>query len=64
MLDFYHYDRKNLSPEEWDDFVDESDNGTLFNKRQFLNYHPKPNLTMCHFLLKKTESSYQFSLLH
>lgn len=28
--------------EEWDAFVDKSNNGTLFHKRAFLNYHP-PN---------------------
>ena len=24
---------------QWDQFVDNSDNGTLFHKREFLNYH-------------------------
>ena len=53
MLDFYHYDGKNLSPDEWDNFVDQSDNGTLFNKRQFLNYHPKSKFNDVSFFVKK-----------
>lgn len=30
-----------LSDKEWDEFVEKSDNGTIFHKRKFLGYHPK-----------------------
>lgn len=53
MLDFFQYDGKNLSPEEWDDFVDKSDNGTLFNKRLFLSYHDKNKFKDVSFFVKK-----------
>lgn len=41
MLEYFQFQKSNLSEEEWDSFVDRSDNGTLFHKRAFLNYHPK-----------------------
>ncbi len=41
MLEYFQFQKSNLTEEEWDSFVDQSDNGTLFNKRAFLNYHPK-----------------------
>lgn len=53
MLDFFQYDGKNLSPEEWDDFVDNSDNGTLFNKRLFLSYHDKNKFNDVSFFVRK-----------
>lgn len=53
MLEFFQYDGKNLSPEEWDNFVDSSDNGTLFNKRSFLNYHDKNKFRDVSFFVTK-----------
>lgn len=53
MLEFFQYDGKNLSPEEWDDFVDVSDNGTMFNKRLFLNYHDKSKFKDVSFFARK-----------
>jgi Acetyltransferase (GNAT) domain len=41
MLEYFQFKKSNLSEEEWDTFVDQSDNGTLFHKRAFLKYHPK-----------------------
>jgi hypothetical protein len=41
MLEYFQFKKSNLNEEEWDSFVDKSDNGTLFHKRAFLNYHPK-----------------------
>lgn len=35
------FDKSGLSDKEWDDFVEVSDNGTIFHKRKFLGYHPK-----------------------
>lgn len=39
---------RHFSPEierQWDDFVERSDNGTLFHLRKFLNYHPPEQFT-------------------
>lgn len=41
MPEYSIYKKSNLSEEEWDSFVDGSDNGTIFHKRAFLNYHAK-----------------------
>lgn len=41
MLEYSLLNKSNLKEKEWDEFVDHSDNGTLFHKRAFLNYHPK-----------------------
>ena len=41
MLEYFQFDDKILSHEEWDNFVDDSDNGTMFSKRRFLSYHAK-----------------------
>lgn len=53
MLEFVQYDGKNLSPEEWDSFVDGSDNGTMFNKRSFLSYHDKNKFNDASFFAMK-----------
>ena len=53
MLEFIQYDGKNLSPEEWDDFVEVSDNGTMFNKRSFLSYHDKSKFKDASFFARK-----------
>jgi hypothetical protein len=55
MLEFFQYDGKNLSPDEWDSFVDSSDNGTLFNKRAFLNYHDKNKFKDVSFFARKND---------
>lgn len=41
MLEYFQFDGKKVSFEEWDAFVDNSDNGTMFSKRKFLSYHAK-----------------------
>ncbi len=41
MLEYFQFKKSNLSEQEWDNFVEQSDNGTLFHKRAFLKYHPK-----------------------
>jgi hypothetical protein len=53
MLEFIQYDGKNLSPEEWDDFVEVSDNGTMFNKRSFLSYHDINKFNDASFFARK-----------
>lgn len=53
MLEFFQYDGNNVSPEEWDNFVEGSDNGTMFNKRSFLSYHNKDKFKDVSFFARK-----------
>jgi hypothetical protein len=41
MLEFYPLSSSKFTHDEWDSFVNSSDNGTIFHLRQFLSYHPK-----------------------
>lgn len=41
MIEYIPFRKSNISDDEWDNFVQESDNGTMFHKRLFLSYHPK-----------------------
>ena len=41
MLEYFQFDNKKVTSEEWDEFVEQSDNGTMFSKRRFLSYHDK-----------------------
>ena len=41
MIEFLPFSHSSISDTEWDKFVEESDNGTMFHKREFLSYHPK-----------------------
>jgi hypothetical protein len=53
MLDYTPYKESNISPDEWDDFVENSDNGTIFHKRLFLSYHPEGRFTDSSIVFKK-----------
>jgi len=37
---------------EWDRFVNESENGTIFHLQRFLNYHPESRFTDCHLMFR------------
>lgn len=37
LLEFKH---SKISSDEWNHFVEQSDNGTIFHRRDFLSYHP------------------------
>lgn len=41
MTIYKEFKNSELSDQEWDDFIDKSDNGTIFHKRKFLSYHAK-----------------------
>ena len=41
MLEFIPYSKSGLTNEDWDSFVLNSDNGTIFHTRKFLSYHSK-----------------------
>lgn len=37
---------------EWDEFVDASNNGTMFHKQAFLDYHPDGRFNFCHLMIR------------
>ena len=41
------------TPDEWDSFVETSDNGTMFHKRLFLSYHPENRFEDSSLVIKK-----------
>ena len=41
MIELVEFSKSGISDEQWDKFVEESDNGTLFHTRRFLSYHNK-----------------------
>lgn len=55
MLEYFQLKKSNLKEKEWDEFVEDSDNGTLFHKRAFLNYHPKDRFNDASIFVTKNE---------
>jgi lipid II:glycine glycyltransferase (peptidoglycan interpeptide bridge formation enzyme) len=53
MLEYFPLNKIDLSDSEWDNFVDSSDNGTMFHKRLFLSYHPKGRFKDASLVFKK-----------
>lgn len=53
MLEYFPLKNSKLSEEDWDNFVEQSDNGTLFHKRAFLKYHPKDRFKDASFYVTK-----------
>ncbi|HSD62905.1 MAG TPA: GNAT family N-acetyltransferase [Ignavibacteriaceae bacterium] len=53
MFECIPFSTNKLSNNEWDDFVDTSDNGTLFHKREFLAYHPAGRFRDASFIVTK-----------
>jgi hypothetical protein len=53
MFEYTTFSKSGLSAEEWDEFVDNSDNGTLFHKREFLSYHPQGRFKDASFIVVK-----------
>ncbi len=43
------------SKNAWDEFVSESNNGTIFHSREFINYHPKTRFRDASLLFKKEQ---------
>ncbi len=41
MIEAVEFSKSNISESEWNDFIEKSDNGTIFHRRDFLAYHPK-----------------------
>lgn len=61
MLDYIPFAQSGLSEHDWDQFVDDSDNGTIFHTRRFLSYHPKERFNDVSLVVRKKNSV--FSLL-
>jgi len=55
MFDFIPYSETKIKKEDWDSFVDNSDNGTIFHKRKFISYHPKSRFKDHSLIVKKNE---------
>jgi Acetyltransferase (GNAT) domain len=53
MIEFLPFSHSSASDIEWDKFVEESDNGTMFHKREFLSYHPKDRFKDSSIVIKK-----------
>jgi hypothetical protein len=53
MIEYSSFEKSGVSPEEWDNFVDSSDNGTIFHKRRFLSYHPEGKFKDASLVFKK-----------
>jgi hypothetical protein len=53
MIEFLPFNKSSVSDSEWDQFVEESDNGTMFHKRIFLSYHPKDRFKDASVVVKK-----------
>ncbi len=53
MSEYIPFTDSKLTDNEWDKFVDDSDNGTLFHKREFLSYHPAGRFKDASFVFMK-----------
>ncbi len=53
MLDYYPLSESNISQYDWDNFVENSDNGTIFHTRRFLSYHPQERFKDFSLVIKK-----------
>ncbi len=53
MIEYFSLKNSGISAEEWENFVECSDNGTIFHKRLFLSYHPKDRFDDASLVVKK-----------
>ncbi len=53
MVEFIRLKDSNITDAKWDQFVENSDNGTMFHKRLFLSYHPKDRFEDASVVIKK-----------
>ena len=61
MLELIQYSKSGLTNEDWDRFVLNSDNGTIFHTRKFLSYHPKTRFKEASIVV--TKNNKLFSVL-
>jgi len=55
MSEYIPFADSKISNEEWDAFVNASDNGTMFHQRLFLSYHPKEKFKDASLVIKKND---------
>lgn len=53
MFEYIPFSATKITNNEWDNFVDSSDNGTIFHKREFLSYHPSDRFKDASFVITK-----------
>jgi len=58
MFEFIPFEKSSLSDEQWDNFVDDADNGTMFHKRRFLSYHPKDRFKDASAVIEKAGKTF------
>jgi len=61
MIEVSEFNLGKIRDEDWNDFIDKSDNGTIFHRRDFLAYHPKDRFIDSSLVFEK--SSKLFSVL-
>ena len=57
MLELIQYSKSGLTNEDWDRFVLNSDNGTIFHTRKFLSYHPKTRFKEASIVVTKNNKT-------
>lgn len=53
MIEHSPLSSSGISRQEWDDFIEQSDNGTMFHTRRFLSYHPEGRFKDVSLVMKK-----------
>lgn len=61
MLEYIPFNQSMISAKEWDSFIEQSDNGTIFHTRKFLSYHPSDRFKEASLVVTKKNNI--FSLL-
>lgn len=56
MLEYYPLKDSKVSHHDWDEFVESSDNGTIFHTRRFLSYHDKNRFNDVSLVINKKNS--------
>jgi len=53
MIDYEPFEKSNITNADWDRFVEDSDNGTIFHRKLFLSYHPEGRFKDASLIVKK-----------
>lgn len=53
MIEYIPLKSSNVSQHEWDEFIENSDNGTIFHTRKFLSYHPEDRFKDASIVIKR-----------
>ena len=58
MFEITPFSKSKLTDKQWDEFVGQSDNGTMFHTRKFLSYHPNKRFKDASFVILKKGTLY------